>query len=168
MAFDSQRIKLHTLHSMELISPARRHADVAYIACLHYVVKSLHSFFDGSIVIKTMALEDIDVVKLEALQAMFDGFEYMLATEAMLIDVAHRIRVCSPNQAFAGCFGDGEKNLCQNDNLIAGEVELFDCFAQDNLGRAIRVYVSGIKCIDSGIVAAHYVLSEIDAYRGHR
>jgi hypothetical protein len=54
------------LHRMELPSIARRHSDVASVACFDDVVESVHRFGDGSFGIETVALENVDVVELKA------------------------------------------------------------------------------------------------------
>lgn len=73
-------------------------------------MESLHGLLDGRIVIEAVALEQVDIVELEALQAGLDGGEYILvsrlafssiwegmgkaylATESILIDVPRVLR----------------------------------------------------------------------------
>jgi hypothetical protein len=78
-----------------LIGPARGHSNVANVARFHDVVKGLHllgkfsrgsisesydtySLLDWSVVVKAMALEEVDVFKLEPRKACFDRVEDML------------------------------------------------------------------------------------------
>jgi hypothetical protein len=51
---------------------ARGHADVSNVTGLHDVVECLHGLLNRCIVVEAMALENVDVVKLEALQAVLD------------------------------------------------------------------------------------------------
>lgn len=55
------------LHDVELPSVATRHSNVTRVSCFDDIMESLHSLSDGSIRIEPMALEDIDIVKLESL-----------------------------------------------------------------------------------------------------
>lgn len=55
------------LHGVELIGVATRHADVTGITGFDDVVQGLHGFGDGGVVVEAVALEDIDVVELQAL-----------------------------------------------------------------------------------------------------
>jgi len=55
------------LHGMELIRVARAHADIPHIPSLDDIVKSLHSFFNWGGVVEAMALQQINIIKLEAL-----------------------------------------------------------------------------------------------------
>jgi hypothetical protein len=69
----------HTLHSMELPSRAAAHSNVTYPARFDNVVKGLHGLLNGSLMIKSVALKDIDVVGLETVERRFYGIEDVLA-----------------------------------------------------------------------------------------
>lgn len=58
----------HTLHSVELPSIAATHSNVTHPARLDNIVKSLHSLFNGCIVVEPVALKDIDVIGLETFE----------------------------------------------------------------------------------------------------
>ena len=66
------------LHLVELICPARAHADVANVSGLYDIMESLHRLFDGSVVIESVALQEINVIELETLEGCFDRIEYVL------------------------------------------------------------------------------------------
>jgi hypothetical protein len=63
---------------VELVRVAARHPDVPSISCLYHIVKGLHGLLDRRVVVKAVALEDVDIVELESLERVLDGFEYML------------------------------------------------------------------------------------------
>ena len=46
---------------------AAAHADVPYLAALNDIVQRLHRLLDGCLVVEAMALQQVDVVDLEAL-----------------------------------------------------------------------------------------------------
>jgi len=48
-------------------------------------MKRLHSLFNFRV--ETMALKDVNIIQLEAFQALLDGFENILSTQALLVDV---------------------------------------------------------------------------------
>lgn len=60
------------LHGLELIGVTARHADVPRVPGLDDVVQGLHGFGDGCVIVEPVALEDVDVVELEALEGVFD------------------------------------------------------------------------------------------------
>lgn len=60
------------LHRVELPSVAAGHPDVTRIASFDDVVQSVHGLSSRRILVKAMALEDIDVIELESFKRMFD------------------------------------------------------------------------------------------------
>lgn len=66
------------LHCVELVSVATRHPNVPRISSLDDIVQSLHRLGNRGIVVESMALEDIDIVELEALKRVFDRIKNML------------------------------------------------------------------------------------------
>ena len=58
-----------------------------------------------------MALEHIDVVQLQPLQAVLHGVEDVLATEPVLVDVADRVWVDIRREALADALLDFEVDL---------------------------------------------------------
>lgn len=73
-----QLMRMYVRNRRTLVRIARAHADVAYVASLHDIMESLHSLFNGCVVVEPVALEHVDVVELQALQARFDSSENML------------------------------------------------------------------------------------------
>lgn len=69
------------LHRMELVGVATGHSNVASITGFDNIVERLHGLCDRCIRVEPMALKDIDVIKLEALQRTLDGFEDVLGGE---------------------------------------------------------------------------------------
>jgi hypothetical protein len=78
---------------LTLVRVARRHADVTHVSRLNNIVQRLHRFFNGCIVIKPVALKNIDIVKLEAPERVLDRIEDVFSAETVLIDEPMRIRV---------------------------------------------------------------------------
>ena len=63
----AKRREERTLHDLELPRPATAHTDIPDPARLHHIVQSLHGLFDGRVIVEAVALEDIDIVELQAL-----------------------------------------------------------------------------------------------------
>lgn len=61
-----------TLHQLELPRETTAHSNIPHRTRLHDVMQSLHGLFDGRLIIEAVALQDIDVVKLKAVQRVFD------------------------------------------------------------------------------------------------
>ena len=61
-----------------LVRPARAHADVAHEPGAHDVVQRVHRLRDGRARVEAVALQHVDVLELQALQACFHGVEDVL------------------------------------------------------------------------------------------
>lgn len=61
-----------TLHQLELPCPTTAHTNVSYFASLHNIVNGLHGLLDGSLVVESVKLEDVNVFQLESLQGVVD------------------------------------------------------------------------------------------------
>ena len=64
-----------TLHQLELVRPATAHADIPDLPTLHDIMQRLHRLLDGRVIVEAVALEDVDVVQLQALQRILDRRE---------------------------------------------------------------------------------------------
>lgn len=80
------------LHLVELVGVAAGHSDVSNVSSLDDVVQGLHRFSNRCVFVETMALENIDIVKLEAIQRMLDRFEYMLYPKE-ISTLANKLRI---------------------------------------------------------------------------
>jgi hypothetical protein len=49
-------------------------------------------------------------------------------------------------------FTDGPAAFTQDQDLVARDVELFQCFANDFLRNAIAVRVGGVPCVETTII----------------
>ena len=85
-----------------------------------------HRFFDGSVVVKTMAywkcavsessendkytkqrtLQDVDVVELQTLQAFLDCVKYVLPGQTMLVNIAKPVGISNMRNLFPWCTGN--------------------------------------------------------------
>ena len=123
--------------------------------------------FDGGGVVEAVALQDVDVLELEALQTLLDRVEDVLyhtqneyirvgshwevwgegaylAVEAVLVDdpLLHGgLRVDVPTEG--GC--DGEEDFGEDDELFARELEFFDRFSEHHLRAPVGVHLHGAQ-----------------------
>ena len=58
---------------------AAAHADVPNLAALDDIMQCLHRFLNRCIIVKAMALQEIDVVELETPERVLYAFEDVLA-----------------------------------------------------------------------------------------
>lgn len=84
-------------------------------------------------------MQDVNIVKLKALQARFDRIEDVLSAQSSLIDISV---LCKWREVIHDLL-DGEIDLGHDDDLVSGYVELPDSLAQDDLGDAVRVHLRG-------------------------
>ena len=73
-------MRIHDLRSAPLGG-----APVEDLALLDQVVHGPHHFLDGHEGIRTMAVEQVQIVQLHALQRVMAGLKQVLAAEAMLV-----------------------------------------------------------------------------------
>ncbi len=117
----------------KLPSVHRGSAEVKSFSLLDDAVESVHNFLGGSGVIVTVDLVEIDVVGLEAAEAVFDGVVEVLTTEPFLVGVVtHRV------VEFGG-----------DDDFVAGDAESFDRTAEDFFADAERVHVGSVEKVDA-------------------
>jgi hypothetical protein len=62
-----------------------------HLATSNEVIKSLHRFFNRSVVVKAVDLEQVDVVDIQSLQAGIDGVEDRLARETTVVGIVFRL-----------------------------------------------------------------------------
>lgn len=64
-----------------------------------------------------------------------------LAVEAFLVDDAQILRLLAERVRVVPR-GDGEVHLGEDDELLAGQLQLLDRFAEHNLGQPVGIYLS--------------------------
>lgn len=81
-----------------------------------------------------------DVISTQSLQTPIHSFEYVLAAQPHLVDEGPVIDPGRPRVVVH----NGVEDLCQDDNLASGDIELLERLADDNLRLAVRVHVRGV------------------------
>jgi len=89
-----------------------------------------------------LTLKDVDVIQLQPFKTFLDRIKDVLPTQAMLIDVSLSIWVCYGAPTVTLIAINGPESFGHNDDFISGKLELFDCFAKDDLRKTIGVYLS--------------------------
>jgi len=113
----------------------RRRADVTRFARVDHVIKGLQRLFDGRIVIPAVDLQQVDVIHVQAAQAVIDG--------------AQDLR---PGQPF-GEIADLMVNLRRNDDLITTG-KIAQGAAHDLLAAAVGVAIGGVKEVNAALKGA--------------
>lgn len=96
---------------MELPSVAARHSNVANFSRLNNIVESVHNFRNFDRIVESMALEYVNVVRLEALEAGIDGVEDVLAAQTVSIHVISCIRAFELRGVCTGVFLNRQTDL---------------------------------------------------------
>jgi hypothetical protein len=79
-----------------------------------------------------LTLQNIDIIELKPLQAVFDRVQYVLATEAILVGVAKSIRILMrPIDDGRWLPSHDAHNFGHHDDLISRKIQFFDCLAQN-------------------------------------
>ena len=133
----------HKLHLRKLHRPHATCANVPHLAALDQVMQRLHCLFDRHRVVEAVDLQEIDVRRVETRKRGVDGGEDGGAAEADVVCVVLELGefVCVLDAAEARVFADGAEAFCQDGEFVAGDVELFDCFADDFFRDAVGVDV---------------------------
>ena len=122
---------------------------------------------DGCGVVEAVALEDVDIVELQALETLLDGVEDVLyrartrgecmlsiyrkrgwgrregthlAVKPLLVDDAV-LDGSLRGDVRVEAGGDGEEDFGEDDELLARELERFDRFAEHDLGAPVGVHL---------------------------
>ena len=115
--------------------------DVADFAALDERVETLDGFFDWRLRVESMHVVDVDVIGIEAAQAILAGLDDVVARGADVVRaVAH-----------------GECGFRGNQNGVATSG---DGFAEDFFGHAFRINVGSVEEIHAGFEA------DVDQTRG--
>lgn len=77
-----------TLHRMELPRSTTAHSDISHQARLDNIVKSLHGLLDRGVRVKSVALQDVDVVQAETLKRFLHSSKDVLAIQPTTVDQA--------------------------------------------------------------------------------
>ena len=95
---------------LTLPSVAATHTDIPNLAALDDVVQRLHGLLDRRLIVKAMALQQVDVVEPKALKRVVNTLKDVLARKAMLVDVAKLIGFSVRDQVgvLSGLLGDRE------------------------------------------------------------
>lgn len=114
----SARVRRLTLHLVELPRIAARHANVARIPRLHDIMQRLHRLLDRRFIIEAVALEDVDIVELQALERRLDAVEDVLAAQAVLVDCLDSLLI----DRLAEGAVHREEDLGEDDDRLAGRL----------------------------------------------
>jgi hypothetical protein len=106
-----------------------------------------HCLLDRRVIVEAMALKEVDVVELQAREAVLHRIEDVLAAESTLVGGARTLRLLGP---VPRCIA---KDLGHDDNLVPREGILLDRLAQDLLRHAVRVDRRRVECVDPRVVA---------------
>lgn len=115
-----------------------------------------------------MALQNINIVELQALQRRLDAVKDVLPAQALAVDelagVYHRAPLRSE-------FANREKHLLlayshpthlgEDDDRLAVRPNLLERLAEDDLGRAVRVHVGRVERVDPAVPRVLDVLDRL-------
>jgi len=112
------------LHGMELVRPTGVHADVSHVSSLDYIVKRLYHLFNWSLQVKTMALQNVDVIKLQPFQAYLYPIKYVFTAQTVLIDIVHSVGIGDQHEVrpTPGVFRNSKANLRHHDDLLSWKI----------------------------------------------
>lgn len=98
-----------------------------------------------------MDLQQVDVRCVETGERGVDGVEDGGPAEADVVRVVFELRefVCVFDATQAGVFAYGAETFCEDGELVAGDRELLDCFADDLFGDAVGVDVGWDVLVES-------------------
>src|SRR5580704_17545175 len=101
-----------------------RGTDVADLAGLHSIVERFEGFFDRSFVIPAMGLVEVDVVGLQAAEALVEFMEDGFARETAAVGfIAHdAVDLGGDDDGFAA--GVGLEEVAQNDFAVAARIDI--------------------------------------------
>lgn len=100
-----------------------------------------------------MDLQEIDVWCVEAGEGCIDSSEDGLAREAALVHVVDcLVDVLQGHHFGAVAFSDGTAAFGADDELVAGDVVIFDGGADDGFRDAVRVDIGCVPCIETTVV----------------
>lgn len=143
-----------TLHELELPRPAAAHPDVPHPSGLNDVVQRAHRLFDRSVVVESVALEDIDVVELQSGQRVLDRGEDSLSGISPVVtskDHPHlsgQPPVVGPSSGtFVLEFTIGVVRLGEDHDALTGDIVFLEKLAKDHLALPCRVDVGSVKSL---------------------
>ena len=101
-----------------------RGADVADLAGLHHIVERFEGFFDRGFVVPAMDLVEVDVVGLQAAEALVEFVEDGFAREAAAVGFVahHAVDLGGDDDGFAA--GVGLEEAAENDFAVAAGVDI--------------------------------------------
>lgn len=91
-----------------------------------------------------------DIVCSKSLEAFINSMENVLSAEAHLIDE----RAIVYARGSCTVVHDRIEDLGENDNLLAGDIELLQRFANYDLGLSVGVCIGGVPSVDAIIVGS--------------
>src|ERR1700761_1045378 len=120
-------------HLLKLPGIHRRRTDVKNFASTNEMIERFKRLLDGSGIVETVNLIEIDVVRAETSQAVINGVKDVFAGEPALVRIITH----------------GVVDLRGDDHLVTGGAEFFECppcnFFTDTEG----VNISGVKEVDA-------------------
>jgi hypothetical protein len=136
-----QRLKLPRRHGTR--------TNIPNLPTLHHVIQGFHYFMPRRLAVQSVDLQHIDV-RAQPLYALIHGVEDVFPAEAHLVYVV--VVICGYGCDAEGgvVFVDAEVAFGEDDDFAAGDVVLFEGFADDAFGDSVGVDV-GLEGCEMGL-----------------
>lgn len=117
-------------------------------------MQGLHSLLERGVIIKTVDLQQIDVVGVEAGERVVDLVEDRRARQEAAVNVVlgARERVAVQVVPHLGLLADPPVALGHDDHLVARDVVVLERPPHDPLARPVRVHVRRVPRVEPAVV----------------